>query len=159
MIVPVMVQSQKTIVQKLICFAVLAGMAVLLSGCLSTGITPQSVVAVAPVKSDAPTSAQLLAPLKGGLIGNALGDGLTTPEKQRGLIAEYQALETSFGQAPVIWADDKTGNSGEVVAGAPYRVGQQDCRSYTHNLTRKTIVTRAAGSACRQANGSWLLLQ
>jgi surface antigen len=131
-------------------------LAAILSGCLPTGLTPQS---VAPVTSNTATSAQLLEPLKGGLIGGDLGATLSKTEKQRGLIAEYQALETSFGQAPVSWFDEKTGNAGEVVAGAPYRVGQQDCRPFTHKLTVKKLVTNASGSACRQANGSWLLLQ
>ena len=159
MVMPVIVQTQKTTVQKSISFAVLVAIAVSLTGCLSTGLAPQSVAPVVPVKSSTPTSAQLLEPLKGGLIGTAFGDGLTQPEKQRGLITEYQALETSFGQAPVVWIDEKTGNSGEVVAGAPYRVGQQDCRPYTHNLTIKASVSKAVGSACRQSNGSWLRLQ
>lgn len=136
----------------------LAATSTLLSGCLTTNLAPQSVAPVAPEKATAPTSLQLLAPLKGGLIGSGLGAGLTPAEKQTGLIAEYQALETSFGQAPVIWLNDKTGNSGQVVAGAPYRVGQQDCRPFSHILTQKALVTTAAGSACRQANGSWLLL-
>jgi surface antigen len=135
-----------------------------LSGCLSTGIAPQSVAPesvapVTPANVTAPTSAQLLEPLKGGLIGGSFGNGLTPVEKQRGLVAEYRALETSFGQAPVIWLDDKTKNSGEVVAGAPYRVGQQDCRPYSHKLTRKVATTMAVGSACRQENGAWLRLE
>lgn len=145
--------------QNLFRVVIIAAVPAFLQGCLSTGLTPQTNSAVAPVKANVQTPAQLLEPLKGGLIGSALGEGLLPSEKQRGLIAEYQALETSFGQAPVIWADEKTGNSGEVVAGAPYRVGQQDCRPFTHNLIRKTIMTKATGSACRQSNGSWLLLK
>ena len=140
-------------------FILLAMIAALLTGCLSTGLAPQSAAPVAPLKPSTPTSLQLLEPLKGGLIGGSVGAALTPGEKQRGLIAEYQALETSFGQAPVTWLDEKTGNTGEVVAGAPYRVGQQDCRPFNHKLTLKAVVTNAAGSACRQANGSWLLLQ
>lgn len=145
--------------QKPIILVSIVVLAVTLSGCLSTGIAPQSVVAVAPAKTIVPTSTQLLEPLNGGLIGGSFGDGLTPVEKQRGLVAEYQALETSFGQAPVSWLDEKTKNSGEVVAGAPYRVGQQDCRPYSHKLNRKTGSAMAVGSACRQANGAWLRLE
>jgi surface antigen len=149
----------KHTVQKYFLMTGAFSLAAILSGCLSTGLAPQSVAPVAPVRSNTATSAQLLEPLKGGLIGGDLGATLTKTEKQRGLIAEYQALETSFGQAPVSWVDEKTGSAGEVVAGAPYRVGQQDCRPFTHKLTVKKLVTNASGSACRQANGSWLLLQ
>jgi surface antigen len=145
-------------VQKRAQFTVLALIMATLTGCLSTGLTPQVAAPLKPAKLATPTSAQLLEPLKGGLIGGNIGVGLTPAEKQRGLIAEYQALETSFGQAPVVWEDEKTGNSGEVVAGAPYRVGQQDCRPFTHKLSLKSAISSATGSACRQANGSWLLL-
>jgi surface antigen len=134
------------------------GLATALSGCLSTGLAPQVVAPVAPLKQGTVTSAQLLEPLNGGLI-SSLGNSLSPAEKQRGLVAEYQALETSFGQAPVIWIGEKSGSTGEVVAGAPYRVGQQDCRPFTHKLTVKKSVSSTSGSACRQANGSWLLLQ
>ena len=145
--------------QNLVRIIVVFSLAATLTGCLSSGLAPQTVVPVTPVSPNAVTSAQLLEPLKGGLIGGSLGETLSKAERQRGLIAEYQALETSFGLAPVIWVDEKTGITGEVVAGAPYRVGQQDCRPYTHKLTVKKLVTNASGSACRQANGSWLLLQ
>lgn len=155
---------QKTAMHKLIRSIAMAAAAASLSGCLATGVTPQAVAPVAPGRPAALTPGQLLEPLKGGLIGTSLGEGLSNSEKQRGLVAEYQALETSFGQAPVTWADAKTGSSGEVVAGAPYRVGQQDCRSYAHKLIRKTLASTATsaktatGSACRQGNGAWLLL-
>jgi surface antigen len=140
-------------------FLILLFVQTALSGCLSTGLSPQSVAPIVPIKTTEQTSAQLLEPLKGGLIGGSFGDGLTPVEKQRGLIAEYQALETSFGQAPVAWSDDKTNILGEVVAGAPYRVGQQDCRPYSHKLIRKTVSKMAVGSACRQTNGAWLRLE
>ncbi len=148
---------QKLAVRKAIQFTVMVTPLLALSGCLSTGLAPQTVLPISP--SVALTAVQLLEPLKGGLIGGKLGERLTSSERQRGLVAEYQALETSFGQAPVSWIDAKTGNAGEVVAGAPYRVGQQDCRSFTHNLIQTNIAQSASGSACRQANGSWLLLQ
>lgn len=152
----VVVESQISPVNKLLRPSLLLIIGGILTGCLSTGLTPK--IAEPVSNPGIPTTAQLLEPLRGGLIGGALGKKLSPAEKQRGLIAEYQALETSFGQAPVSWSDDKTGNSGEVVAGAPYRVGQQDCRPFTHKLTTKAEVKSAAGSACRQANGSWLLL-
>jgi surface antigen len=140
-------------------FSALAGIAAILSGCVSTGLPPKTIAPASPAAAPPLTAAQLLEPLSGGLIGGNLGAALTPAEKQRGLVAEYQALETSFGQAPVVWVDDKTGSGGEVIAGTPYRVGQQDCRPFSHKLTRKTIVSTAAGSACRQTNGSWLLLK
>ncbi|MGL4405701.1 MAG: RT0821/Lpp0805 family surface protein [Notoacmeibacter sp.] len=139
-------------------FIALAVAAATLSGCLSSGLAPQTATPVAPTSPVVLTASQLLEPLKGGLIGT-MSEGLTPAEKQKGLVAEYQALETSFGQAPIIWTEEKSGNTGEVVAGAPYRVGQQDCRSFSHKLTRKLAVSSKTGSACRQRNGSWLLLE
>jgi surface antigen len=152
-------ELQKFIVRKLAKLTLSTLALASLSGCLSTGLKPQSVAPVAPTAGLTLTSSQLLEPLKGGLIGGSLGAELSSTEKQLGLVAEYQALETSFGQTPVKWLDEKTANSGEVTAGAPYRVGQQDCRSFTHKLLLKAVRSTATGSACRQTNGTWLLLQ
>jgi surface antigen len=131
-----------------------------LQGCLST--TPKAL----PVTNTLPDAGEvlpdadtLLAPLKGGLVGRLPEKSLTKAEMQRGLAAEYQALETEFGRSPVPWADEKTGNSGTVVAGTPYRVGQQDCRPYRHVVVIKSVETTFNGAACRQANGAWLLLE
>ena len=48
-----------------------------------------------------------------------------------------------------------SGESGEVVAAQPYRVGSQNCRQYKHTVTAGGTTQTARGTACRNADGSW----
>lgn len=129
--------------------------ALALQGCVSTtGIGGASAGSL----SGEATQAKLLEPLQGGLVAGPLGEGLSAAEKTRAVAAEYRALETGFGQPPAQWADEGTGVRGEVTAGAPYRVGSQDCRAYTHKVVKGGAERVAEGSACRQPDGAWLRL-
>jgi surface antigen len=74
-------------------------------------------------------------------------------DKQRALEAEYRALESAAVGQPVVWSGRKI--SGKVVAAAPYQVGSQNCRQYTHTLTADGKDTVTRGAACRNNDGSW----
>jgi surface antigen len=132
----------------------------IVSGCVANAAPSFAPVVPPPSSSGTPVidANQLLAPLDGGLVGTLTDKQLTPGEKQRGLVAEYQALENGFGRTPVTWVDERTGNGGTVTAGTPYRVGQQDCRPYAHAITIKNQPTNLNGAACRQSDGSWLRL-
>ncbi|RVL10855.1 hypothetical protein CN147_33640, partial [Sinorhizobium meliloti] len=67
--------------------------------------------------------------------------------------AEYRALEAAPCGQPVAWQG--RGVSGSVVAAAPYQVGSQNCRQYSHTVTVKSQQTTARGAACRNSDGSW----
>jgi surface antigen len=97
-------------------------------------------------------SASFIADLQGGIVGRA-GVPLSDSDRQRALEAEYRALEGAAVGQPVVWSGRNV--SGKVVAAAPYQVGSQNCRQYTHTLTVEGRETVARGSACRNDNGSW----
>ncbi|MFD1746530.1 hypothetical protein ACFSE1_13745 [Rhizobium helianthi] len=90
--------------------------------------------------------------LQGGIVSRS-GVQLNDGDRQRALEAEYKALEFSgVGQA-VPW---NGGNAkGEVVAAAPYQVGSQNCRQYTHTLTVSGRDVKTRGTACRNSDGAW----
>lgn len=94
----------------------------------------------------------------GGLIGGELGADLSRKEHLFGLEAEYRALETTPAGRPVRWQNDRTGNGGTVVAAQPYRVGSQDCRQYSHTVSIHGVQRSARGTACRNDDGSWIVL-
>ncbi len=95
----------------------------------------------------------------GGLVGGPFGTKLERGDRTVAFEAEYKALEYSKGGELVNWTG-KTGSvSGKVVAAQPYRVGSQDCRQYSHELDQSGIVTNARGTACRNADGTWSLLE
>ncbi len=131
--------------------AALAGL-VALAGCKTSGTGVAADAASASV-SPAASSAPFIAALQGGIVARS-GIELNKSDRQRALEAEYRALEAARGGQPVAWSG--RGVSGEVVAAAPYQVGSQNCRQYTHTLTlegNKQAVAR--GAACRNPNGSW----
>lgn len=97
-------------------------------------------------------SALYISALQGGIVSRA-GVKLSNSELQRALEAEYRALEAAPGFQPVAWAGQSV--SGQVVAAAPYQVGQQNCRQYLHKLNDKGKQIEARGAACRNPNGTW----
>nr|WP_027485978.1 membrane protein [Allorhizobium undicola] len=97
-------------------------------------------------------SAVYLAALQGGIVSRS-GASLSKGETQRALEAEYRALETSPSGQAVTWEDDDV--SGKVVAAAPYQVGNQNCRQYTHGVSVKARTFEAKGAACRNEDGTW----
>jgi surface antigen len=126
--------------------------AVALSGC---GTTAKGALAkLSPIRSN--SSATFITALDGGIISHT-GLTISDSDKQRALEAEYRALEAAPGGQPVVWSG--RGISGQVVAAAPYQVGSQNCRQYSHTVTVDGKQTVARGSACRNDNGTWTPLE
>lgn len=99
----------------------------------------------------------LVTELGNGLVGNNITQ-LTASDRQKALEAEYQALEYSHNRTPVSWKGSSNLSAGEVVAATPYQVGSQNCRQYAHSYTINGAPQTVKGTACRNANGSWSLL-
>lgn len=91
--------------------------------------------------------------LQGGLVSRNGAAELSKADMQRALEAEYRALEAAPGGQPVVWQGK--GVTGSVVAAAPYQVGSQNCRQYSHTLTVDGRDTATRGAACRNADGAW----
>lgn len=119
-----------------------------LSGCTTTGGGSRGFFSGGRPSA----SATLISALDGGIIGRS-GVTLSDSDKQRALEAEYRALEGAAVGQPVAWSGQ--GVSGSVTAAAPYQVGSQNCRQYTHTVTVAGKDTVARGVACRNSNGSW----
>ncbi|WP_157944518.1 hypothetical protein [Mangrovicella endophytica] len=99
-----------------------------------------------------PTSEGVTA-LGDGLLGSA-GVKLTGEARAKSLEAEYQALQFGPVGQPVPW--DEGGYHGEVVPTQLYRVGTQDCRGYSHTLTRSGKTVKNSGTACKTGDGVWM---
>jgi surface antigen len=109
-----------------------------------------ALASLSPLKTN--SSATYIKALDGGIVsrtGVKIGDS----DLQRALEAEYRALEAAPGGQPVVWSG--RGISGKVVAAAPYQVGSQNCRQYTHTVTVDDKDTLARGAACRNDDGTW----
>ena len=118
-------------------------LAVGLAGCLSGGGLGGA--------SLAPASAGVSA-LGTGLIGQSQDVALSGAVLRQALEAEYQALQ--FGRVGIATSWEADGYRGQVVPTQLYRVGSQDCRGYTHTVSKGGATTRAVGTACR-AGALW----
>ena len=116
----------------------------LLGGCLTSGAS------IAPASASLPPAALSLR----GTLPRATGIQLSGRAEQGALGAQYQALQFgSVGQA-VPWSAD--GFHGEVVPTQLYRIGSQECRGYTHTVSKGGASARQVGTACRASdNASW----
>lgn len=100
----------------------------------------------------AKTPSVYISALDGGVVSQS-GADLSNGQKQRALEAEYRALEAAPSGQKVTWNDDDA--AGEVVAAAPYQVGNQNCRQYKHSVTMDGKTYQAHGAACRNDDGTW----
>ncbi|RFC68747.1 MULTISPECIES: hypothetical protein [Mesorhizobium] len=124
--------------------------AVFLQGCASVG--------GAKTSAETAPSESVITALGGGLIGGKIGSDLSSRDRRKALEAEYKALEYGQSTQVITWKSDRDENRGEVVAAQPYRVGSQDCRQYVHTLYTGQASQTARGTACRNSDGSWSLL-
>lgn len=134
-------------------------LAVLLSGCTgSGGVKPLSFGPVsAPVSANPQPAGSdaILGALNGGILPPQAASTLSRADRLRSLEAEYQALEKTPGGQTVAWKAPVGRTSGEVTAGTPYQVGQQNCRQYTHTAQINGTPVTGQGAACRNPDGSW----
>lgn len=99
-------------------------------------------------------AATALGALAGGIIGNSIGRDLDNRSRSAALQAEYDALERGRPGQPVQW-QGSNGTYGQVVPQQTYQVGSQNCRRYTHTIYIDGVPQQAAGTACRNPDGTW----
>ncbi len=97
--------------------------------------------------------------LLGGLLGNEVGKSL---DKADIAYAERNAQETLEYQptgATSSWVNPDSGNSGSITPTATYQsTGGEYCREYQQTVTVGGEQQAAYGTACRQPDGSWKLV-
>ena len=94
-------------------------------------------------------------PLVNAVAATKLNNGLTQQDIQLAVGAELKALKYAQPGKVEQWQNPKSGNSGQITAGQPYRIGERDCRRYQHVVLVNGIEKRASGTACRDVNGTW----
>lgn len=144
-------------ISRLSTLGIVAVLSVALAGC--TGMGKTRPLSFAPDSTpQTGGSGAILNALNGGILPSAAVNSLTASDRMRVLEAEYQALEkTPLGQK-IAWRSQTSGAVGEVSAGTPYQVGQQNCRQYTHAATIGGQPVTGQGAACRNDDGSWTRL-
>lgn len=95
--------------------------------------------------------------VSGGLVSQT-GVELSRSELASAIAAEQRALESGQAGQPINWQGSEPGRGGAVIAAQPYRVGSQDCRPYSHVVNVGGPARSVRGTACRNPDGSWVLL-
>jgi surface antigen len=97
--------------------------------------------------------------LAGGFAGSQVGRSLDSADIAYAQRTQQQAFEGGRSGQPVAWRNPDTGASGTVVPRPAYPTNGTYCREFQQNITVGGRTQEAYGTACRQADGSWKVVQ
>ncbi len=98
--------------------------------------------------------------LLGALAGSEVGKSLDRADQLFMRQTSQRALETAPVGRTVAWTNPDTGNSGTVTPTRPATTTADGtpCREYQQTVTVGGKTESAYGNACRQADGSWKII-
>jgi surface antigen len=95
----------------------------------------------------------------GGLLGGFLGNMLDDKDKTRQAQATQTALEKQPSGHSSAWTNPDNGHAGSVTPTPTYQNAQgQYCREFTQNVTIGGEQHQGYGTACRQPDGTWKIV-
>ncbi|MGD8209475.1 MAG: RT0821/Lpp0805 family surface protein [Desulfobacterales bacterium] len=98
--------------------------------------------------------------LIGGLIGGAIGDRLDAADRREAREAAQFSLENSRSGTVTAWNNPDSGNSGTIMPSRTYQTASgQYCREFQQTVTIAGEENQGFGTACRQSDGSWKIVQ
>lgn len=104
------------------------------------------------------TVAAVAGALAGAWIGNKVAKGMTAQDQTYYEGAANKAAVAPVGQQ-ITWSNPQSGNQGTII---PVREGRDSsgsaCREYQQTVTIGGKTERAYGTACKQADGSWKVI-
>ncbi|MCA3249226.1 MAG: glycine zipper 2TM domain-containing protein [Rhodospirillaceae bacterium] len=98
--------------------------------------------------------------LLGAFLGNQIGQSLDKADAMYANRAANQAFETAPSGTSTAWRNPDSGNSGTIVPKPAYQAaGGEYCREFTQTVNVGGRAQEAFGTACRQPDGSWRIVQ
>jgi surface antigen len=98
--------------------------------------------------------------LLGGLLGGAIGNALDQRDQELMYRSQQQALETYQVGESSTWRNPDSGHYGTVRPTNTYqRPSGQYCREFQQTVSVGGQSEEAYGTACRQPDGSWKIVQ
>lgn len=98
--------------------------------------------------------------LLGGLLGGALGNALDNEDRAYARRTAYQGLERTRSGTTSSWRNPDSGNAGSLTPTRTYQTASGTyCREYQQSVTVGGRTERGYGTACRQPDGSWQIVQ
>ncbi|NBX74443.1 MAG: glycine zipper 2TM domain-containing protein [Alphaproteobacteria bacterium] len=97
--------------------------------------------------------------LIGGLLGSEIGSSLDNADRAAATQANTAAYSAPIGKQ-IVWNNPDSGNSGTIT---PVREGRSSsgeyCREFQQTITVGGQKQQGYGTACRQPDGSWKVVQ
>ncbi len=98
--------------------------------------------------------------LLGGAIGSSIGASLDKADAALHNSTSQRALETANPGQSLPWRNNESGNSGVITPGNYYKTSQGvHCREYTQKIVVGGKTQEGYGTACRQPDGSWKIVE
>jgi surface antigen len=94
----------------------------------------------------------------GGLLGGLAGNLLDQRDRDLAGQAAQRALETAPSGQAVAWNNPDSGHAGTITPVRTYQSGSAYCREYQTTVTIEGRQEQSFGTACRQPDGSWKLV-
>ena len=96
----------------------------------------------------------------GALLGSEVGHYLDKADRTYMDRANQRALETSPSGSQVSWRNPDSGNAGTIVPQPAYQApGGEYCREFQQTIQVGGETKQGFGTACRQPDGSWKIMQ
>ena len=156
--------------ERLLGAVLLISIAILVSGCAGTYTKQDTGTAIGAVTGGALAYGLgkdssnkdiwlILGVAAGGLIGNNIGAQLDERDRLLAGQTVQQTLERAPDQSVGSWSNPNTGHSGTVIPTAT-RIAStgQPCREFTTTVRIGGVDQQGYGTACRQADGSWKIV-
>jgi surface antigen len=95
----------------------------------------------------------------GGLVGGLIGDRLDAADRKHMHQTTQSALETSPTGTAVAWKNPDSGHAGVVTPTRTYQNASGEyCREFQQAVNIDGQEQKAYGTACRQPDGSWKIV-
>ncbi len=106
------------------------------------------------------TAATIVGALLGAGLGNSVGSSLDKADMSYATNTSQSALETAQPGQSLPWRNPNSGNSGSITPSNYYQTASGEyCREFNQTINVGGRSERGYGTACRQADGSWKIVE
>lgn len=104
-------------------------------------------------------AATIAGTLLGGYLGREIGASLDRADMAYMKQTNQRALENAQPGETLPWSNPQTGHSGSITPSGYYQTaGGQYCREFSQTIRVGNEVERGYGTACRQPDGTWQIV-
>lgn len=96
--------------------------------------------------------------LVGGLVGNRIGNYLDERDQQQAYSTANYALDNNQDGQAATWSNPQNGTGGYTTPTETYQTASGTCRTYQTGVTANGESQSGTGTACRQPDGTWKLM-